>query len=161
MTFRSYQPGDLDAMHALDVLCFAPPFRFSRSAMRRFAEARKARVVIAEDAAELAGFCILHVERARAKPAGYIVTLDVAPPHRRRGLATQLMQRAEQQALEAGCAALALHVFADNEAAMLFYKSLGFIPAHTEHGFYGDGLDALLCVKPLHAGSPPAVLSAA
>jgi len=42
-------------MVALDDVCFEASFRFSRSSMRRFAEAKKARVVVAEEDGELAG----------------------------------------------------------------------------------------------------------
>ena len=61
MRLRGYQADDLDAMHALDVVCFERPFRFTRGAMRRFAEAKKARVVVAEEGDALVGFVILHV----------------------------------------------------------------------------------------------------
>jgi len=61
-------------MFRLDEVCFEEPFRFTHSAMQRFAESRKARAVIAESDAALAGFAILHVEGT----VGYIVTLDVA-----------------------------------------------------------------------------------
>ncbi len=47
-TLRSYRPGDWQAMHALDLLCFAPVFQFSRGAMRSFAETPGAVTVLAE-----------------------------------------------------------------------------------------------------------------
>jgi ribosomal-protein-alanine N-acetyltransferase len=139
MRLREYQTSDLDAMVALDDECFEKPFRFSRAAMRSFAEAKRARVVIAEADGELAGFAILHVERG----AGYVVTLDVAPQQRRVGLATRLMGELAAQARSAGCSEVWLHVFAGNEAAISFYERLGFVFQATVQGFYGAGLDAL------------------
>jgi ribosomal-protein-alanine N-acetyltransferase len=149
ITLRSYRPEDLEALYALDVVCFQPPFRFSRTSMRRFAEARNALVVIAEQSALVAGFCIVHVERVRSQRIGYIVTLDVAPEQRRQGLAQTLMAEAEQQALAAGCGQLALHVHTGNEAALSFYTRIGFSLIGLELGFYGNGLDAQLWRKPL------------
>ncbi len=134
---RDYRTSDLDAMHALDVVCFENPFRFSRGAMRRFAEAKKARVVIAEDEGALVGFVILHIEEVEEGRVGYIVTLDVSPQYRRKGVAGQLMREAERQAQREGCAALMLHVFTGNEPAIRFYESNGFVRSHREEDFYG------------------------
>ncbi len=136
-------------MHALDVVCFERPFRFTRSAMRRFAEARKARLVIAEEEDVLVGFVILHVEDAVQGRVGYIVTLDVSPSHRRRGLAGLLMQAAERDALPEGCLAVVLHVFTGNVAAIRFYEVCGFVRSHQEVNFYGPGMDAWVFSKRL------------
>jgi ribosomal protein S18 acetylase RimI-like enzyme len=150
MTLRGYLPSDLDALVALDDRCFEPPFQFPRSAMRRFAEAKNARVTLAvADDGSLAGFCILHIELAALNPAGYIVTLDVAPEHRCQGVAGELMERAESQAREAGCVAVALHVFPGNAAAVRFYERCGYLFSHRVASFYARGVDALVYHKPL------------
>ncbi len=153
MTLRPYRADDLDAMHALDVICFERPFRFTRSAMRRFAEAGNARVVIAEEHGTLAAFVILHLEHAEGVPYAYIVTLDISPAHRRQGLAGRLMRQAEQQALAEGCAAVVLHVFTGNEAAIRFYEKHEFTRTDREADFYGRAKDALVFHKPLHSTS--------
>lgn len=149
MLLRGYQADDLDAMYALDAVCFERPFRFTRGAMRRFAETKKARVTIAEEQRALAGFVILHMEEAEESRIGYIITLDVAPEQRRRGIARLLMTEAERQACEAGCAALVLHVFTGNEAAIRFYASIGFVRSHREEEFYGPEVDAWVFHKRL------------
>ncbi|MGD0647504.1 MAG: GNAT family N-acetyltransferase [Acidobacteriaceae bacterium] len=151
ITLRPYRVNDLDAMHALDVVCFDKPFRFSRSAMRRFAEAKKARVVIAEDSDALVGFVILDIEDDKEGRFGYIVTLDVSPGHRHRGLAGQLMQEAEREAVREACAAVVLHVFTGNQPAMRFYVGRGFVRSHRENDFYGRGIDAWVFHKPLRS----------
>ncbi len=142
MRLRGYQADDLDAMHALDVVCFERPFRFTRGAMRRFAEVKKARVIIADEGGELVGFVILHLEEDAEGRTGYIITLDVEPAQRRKGIAGILMREVERQARMDGCAALVLHVFAGNEAAIRFYDRVGFVRSHRVEDFYGVGLDA-------------------
>jgi ribosomal-protein-alanine N-acetyltransferase len=149
MNLRPYTPSDLNAMVALDDICFEAPFRFSRASMRSFAQAKNACTVVAESEGTLAGFCILHVERSRRRDLGYIVTLDVAPIHRRKGLARKLMQAAEQMAIADGCTSLVLHVHIANEPALHFYNSLGFAYTDTIPAFYGEGLDALLLHRAL------------
>lgn len=151
ITLRSYREDDLDAMYALDVVCFEKPFRFTHGSMRRFAEARKARVVIAEENDARVGFVILHVERAEEGRVGYIITLDVAPEHRRQGLAGELMREAERLASRDGCVAVLLHVFAGNEPAIRFYESHGFVRSHREPDFYGRAIDAWVFEKLLRS----------
>lgn len=149
IVLRSYAPAYLDAMFRLDVLCFPEPFRFSRSDMRRFAEARNAHVLLALWGEELAGFSIVHVERSRGRLAGYLTTLDVAPEYRRRGLARQLMQGAEEQARVAGCEAMLLHVYTGNDVALALYENLGYTRVSLAADFYGAGLHAWVCRKTL------------
>jgi ribosomal-protein-alanine N-acetyltransferase len=150
VVLRGYRNDDLEAMFRLDLLCFEPRFRFSREQMKRFAASRKARVAIVEIGSQLAGFCIAHVENLPGSgKVGYLVTLDVAPEARRLGLARTLMDRAEADALEAGCVAMMLHVFSGNGAAIGFYERMGYVCSHTAVSFYGAGADALVYHKPL------------
>ena len=149
ITLRNYRAEDLDAMHALDVVCFEPPFRFSRAAMRQFVETRKARVVLAEDGDTLAGFGILHVQRALQERIGYVMTLDVDPSYRFRGVGRQLIAALQAQAQAAGCAMLVLHVFTGNTAAIGFYERNGFRRAHEALSYYAPHVDAWVYRKRL------------
>lgn len=151
MRFREYGESDLGTIFALDEVCFEPPFRFSARAMKQFAEARNALSVIAEmDATqEIAGFCIAHIERARKDLTAYVVTLDVAPQYRRQRLARQMMERIEQQAADAGCDAMVLHVSVENDDAIAFYESGGYERSHLVKNFYGLGRHAYVYRKVL------------
>lgn len=150
MRLREYRREDLSSIFALDEVCFEPPFRFSASAMRQFAEARNALTVVAEtNGGEIAGFCVAHVERVHGGQVAYIVTLDVAPLHRRHGLARQMMERIEDQARGAGCESMALHVSVENSGAIAFYETEGYERSHGVDGFYGLGRDAFVCRKTL------------
>jgi ribosomal protein S18 acetylase RimI-like enzyme len=138
VTLRGYRRSDLEAMVRLDAACFAAVFRFSRRAMRGFAEADEALTVIAEVASELAGFAIAEV----ADGAGYVVTVDVATTWRGRGLGRRLVQELERLAAESGAAAMLLHVHTGNSAAVRLYEALGYVKTGEAKGFYGSGLNA-------------------
>ena len=129
-------------MYALDVICFDERFRFSRSAMLKFAEAKKARVAIAEDGETIAGFAIVHLERVLRVPVAYVVTLDVAPEFRRQGVAGELMLRLEEEARSAGCVEMVLHVFPGNGEAIRFYERAGYERSGVARKFYGAAGDA-------------------
>jgi ribosomal-protein-alanine N-acetyltransferase len=139
---REYRQGDLEAMFALDVACFAEPFRFSRRAMRGFAEAKGAAAVVAEVSAEagaeLMGFCVAQLEG----DVGYVVTLDVAERWRRRGLARRLMEEVEARMRVAGAVGMELHVSVENAGAVAFYEGMGYGRVGRVKGFYGRGGDA-------------------
>jgi ribosomal-protein-alanine N-acetyltransferase len=142
-TLRSYRLGDWKAMHALDLICFEPVFRFSRGAMRGFAEAPGAVTVLAEAEGKLAGFCIAQLEQR----TGYVVTLDVAPTWRRRGLARRLMAEVESRLHSAGAVQMQLHVFPGNAGAIQFYESIGYTRVGVVEDFYARGLHALVYRK--------------
>ena len=146
VTLREYRPGDLEAMYALDVVCFEPVFRFSRRAMRGFAEAPGAMTVVAEAGEELVGFCVAELQ----DQTGYVVTLDVAPAWRRRGLARRLMAEVEARVRAAGGLSMNLHVFTGNEGAIRFYERSGYARTELKRRFYGGaGLDAFVYRKEL------------
>lgn len=150
MRLREYKSSDLRTIFALDEACFEPPFRFSARVMQQFAEARNALTVVAEtEAVEIAGFCIAHVERAGEGLRAYVVTLDVAPDYRRQGLARKMLERIEQQAIEAGCDSIELHVSVENEGAIAFYQREGYERSHVVKSFYGFGRHAYVYQKAL------------
>ncbi len=146
ISLRDYRADDLEAMFRLDVVCFAPEFRFDRASMRAFAEERGAIALVAEGmGGEVVGFVIVHLGRVGAGWLGYVVTLDVAEEWRRRGLAGMLMREAEARAVAAGARWMELHVFTGNAAAIRFYERLGYERSGMRRRFYGaDGLDALV-----------------
>jgi ribosomal-protein-alanine N-acetyltransferase len=150
MRLREYTESDLAAIFALDEVCFEPPFRFSARVMRQFAEARNALTVVAEtETGAIAGFCITHVERAGKGLRAYVVTLDVASQYRRHGVAKRMMERIEQEAIEAGCDSMELHVSVDNHGAIAFYEREGYDRSHLVKGFYGLGRHAYVYRKSL------------
>lgn len=147
--YRKYSSDDLDAMVALDASCFDVPFRFSREAMRRFAEADNAWVILAEDGQGLAGFCIVHRERSVGPPIGYVVTIDVAERSRCQGIGERMLSDAETWVRSWKCVGMMLHVFVRNERALHFYEQLRYRRVGLQKGFYGPGVDAAMYWKDL------------
>lgn len=143
MDFRPYEERDLEAMFLLDVACFEPPFRFSVEDIRRFSAGANAVTVVAEDGGELVGFFI--VERTGTN--AYLVTLDVAPERRGRGIGRELLRRAEMAFPAA--VRMVLHVYQGNERAIRFYEASGYVRAGEMKGFYGRGRDAWVYLKEL------------
>ena len=155
---RDALPADLEAMHRLDQLCFAEPFRFDLPTMRRYASEPNAIALLAHSATtsdpDLLGFVIVNLIRRRALHLAYVTTLDVHPFHRRLGIAATLMRAAEARAAAAQATVLRLHVSTANQDAIRFYEQLGFLPHAFLPGFYGEGFDAHIYSKVLDGSTP-------
>ncbi len=66
--------------------------------------------------------------------AGFMA-VEVAPEHRRRGLATAVMTALARQAMDEGASAGWLQVEAENEGARALYDGMGFSTHHRYHHF--------------------------
>jgi ribosomal-protein-alanine N-acetyltransferase len=151
ITLRNGTPADIEAMYALDLLCFDPPFRFDLRSMRRYATHPDAIVLIAEIAGEIAGFIVVNPTRRRSLHSAYITTLDVHPDHRRHGIARRLVAEAEHRAALTGATSMQLHVHTGNTVAIRFYESAAYQQAMLTPDFYAAGLDAWTYLKPLQS----------
>jgi ribosomal-protein-alanine N-acetyltransferase len=75
----------------------------------------------------------------------HINTLAVAPPNRRKGLATELLKEVLAEARREGARKATLEVRASNAAALALYRRLGFTVAATRPNYYTNPVeDALI-----------------
>ncbi|MEM3403178.1 MAG: ribosomal protein S18-alanine N-acetyltransferase [Nitrososphaeria archaeon] len=73
---------------------------------------------------------------------GHIISIAVLEEHRRKGLATALLQRAIEEFKKHGCETSFLEVRVSNDPAISMYKKLGYHVAQRIRGYYNDGEDA-------------------
>lgn len=127
-SLTSIDEGDLDLLHEMDRNCFAPDVAYDRQEMAYFLRLPGSRGFLAREEDNPAGF-ILFIEN-------HVITLDVLPAFRRRGLGRWLMDLAMEAMAEEGYTAVYLEVDADNEPALGLYRSLGLSegPAFREMG---------------------------
>jgi [ribosomal protein S18]-alanine N-acetyltransferase len=145
---RSYRKQDLAELHQLDQVCFPQEIAYSQAELQHFLSHPRCFCWIAEQAdRKLAGFVITERARRHGLPAGHIVTLDVDPSARRRGLGTLLMQTAENQMKEEGAAVMSLEVAENNATALEFYRGLGFVNRGRIAKYYGGRVDAEIMEK--------------
>jgi ribosomal protein S18 acetylase RimI-like enzyme len=57
---------------------------------------------------------------------GWVYYLAVDPDHRRKGIGTAIMEKAEELLAQMGCSKLNLQIRADNSAVQAFYEKLGY-----------------------------------
>lgn len=87
--------------------------------------------VVAEDQ----GFILARALAGEAE----ILTLAVAPPARRQGLARRLIEHAVVRALALGAESLFLEVADDNVPALGLYRGFGFEVVGRRRGYYARG----------------------
>jgi ribosomal-protein-alanine N-acetyltransferase len=149
MLYRPYQPADFPALYAVEELCFAPAFRFSRSYMRQLIESPDAATWIALDSEELIGFSIVEWTEEPSKPSAYIQTIEVHPSSRGRGIGAELLARSESSARAAGAYSVSLHVDVENAAAIHLYESHGYARQSREEHYYARHRAAYVYEKPI------------
>ena len=146
MKLRPYRAADLPALHTLDQLCFPPGIAYSWAELRSFIEHPSSFTIVAEHGAAIQGFAVVRPVRrsvSGGNRALHILTIDVAPEHRRTGVGSILMRWIFEKAEQLGSAAIVLEVAVDNQAAQEFYKRQGFLVAGTIPGYYNGVTDAL------------------
>ena len=124
---RSFQMRDLAGLHRLDQVCFPQGIAYSRTELQYFLTHPNCSCWIAEEAEDkLAGFVIFERSHRQGRATGHIVTLDIDPVERRRGLGTLLMRTAEEQLKHEGAGVLRLEVAENNPARAAVLSQPGF-----------------------------------
>jgi ribosomal-protein-alanine N-acetyltransferase len=73
-----------------------------------------------------------------------VLTLAVAPPVRRQGIATALLRATRAQVSACGVNALFLEVAIGNAAGLALYRREGFVEVGRRRRYYADSSDALV-----------------
>jgi ribosomal-protein-alanine N-acetyltransferase len=105
----------------------------------------------AGESGAIGGFILCRTVAGEAE----VLTLAVAPAHRRRGVAKLLLGVAMVEARRAGAEAMFLEVAADNAPALALYRGAGFTQVGLRRRYYGpEQVDALVLQRDLN--TPPA-----
>lgn len=139
IVYRDVQPSDLERLWRLDRLCFEPGIAYSRRELARFLGLPRAAGIVAEVGAAVCGFAVGYRNPAEIL---HVVTLDVHPDWRRRGLGRRLLEAILDRAAAAGVELAVLQVDVRNAGAIAFYRTCGFRRSGRLSSYYGRGLDA-------------------
>ena len=86
----------------------------------------------------IAGFAMARLDIRRNAQFGHIVTVDVTPAYRRKGIAQKLLHEIEAMLREKGVKECRLEVREDNSAALSLYQKLGYKKMGILESYYGD-----------------------
>ncbi|MFT3743446.1 MAG: ribosomal protein S18-alanine N-acetyltransferase [Pyrinomonadaceae bacterium] len=95
---------------------------------------------------ELVGFAFVMVKEQNA---AHITTIGVAPEHRRRGIARNLLEHLEKALIQREVGTVMLEVRVGNISAQELYKRCGYTTVQRINKYYSDGEDCFLMIKSL------------
>lgn len=158
LLWRPAVAEDLEDLLALEAACFATD-RLSRRSFRRWLRRTDRVFLVARDAGELLGYVLVLLRRGTRLARLY--SLAVSPRARGRGLAHELLSRAERETRDSGALYLRLEVASNNEAAIRLYRQMGYTQFGLYHDYYEDHSDALRmekCIRPFEPSGDTRVI---
>jgi len=139
MTFKIENASiqDLDKLCKIEMECFSRE-AFSKQQIASLLANYNSLSLVAKINSETVGFIIgmMHIERNSL--VGHILTIDVLPKYRRKGIAQRLLQEIEKIFAEKNVKACRLEVREDNVAALRLYERLGYKRISKLKYYYGD-----------------------
>jgi len=87
---------------------------------------------------QIVGFIIGSVYYERNSLTGHILTIDVLPVHRRKGIATRLLSKMERLFEEKNVKVCRLEVREDNLSALELYRKFGYDEIGKLKNYYGS-----------------------
>ena len=139
MTFKIENASiqDLDKLCKIEMECFSRE-AFSKQQIASLLANYNSLSLVAKINSETVGFIIgmMHIERNSL--VGHILTIDVLPKYRRKGIAQRLLQEIEKIFAEKNVKTCRLEVREDNVAALRLYERLGYKRISKLKYYYGD-----------------------
>jgi ribosomal-protein-alanine acetyltransferase len=127
----------LDELYAIEKQCFKQE-AFSKRHIGYLLTDYNALSLVARVDGEVAGFIIGRIDMERESSTGHILTIDVAPLHHRKGIATKLLNQIEAMFKEKEVRECCLEVREDNAAALSLYLKLGYKRVAKLEHYYRD-----------------------
>ena len=149
MNIRMASIGDLAALADVHARAFAQGW--DEVSLKSLMSGPGASAHAAEDH-EICGFILTRMAADEAE----VITIAVGPDHRRRGLASRLLEQAMAHMVRLGAARMFLEVAAQNLPARKLYEKYGFREVGRRKAYYDDGDEALVLTAdlPLVVGNP-------
>ena len=125
----------LDALYHIELQCFNEE-AFSKHQISYLLTDYNTIGLLAKSNADIAGFIIAQME-SEDKEFGHIVTLNIAPNFRHKGIATKLLLDIEGFLKQRGITECRLEVREDNHSALKLYQTLDYLIVGKLERYYG------------------------
>ena len=126
---------DLDELYRIETDCFERE-AFTKQQIAHLLTDYNSISLVARIDSNIVGFIIGMIYMERKSSAGHILTIDVSPLHRRKGVAEKLLGEIERVFTEKGVKASHLEVREDNVAALRLYQKLGYVIVGRLRNYY-------------------------
>lgn len=126
---------NLDTFYRIELQCFKEE-AFAKQQIAYLLTDFNTISLEAKTDAEIAGFIIAQIEY-EDREFGHIITLNIAPNYRKKGVATKLLNEVECYLRQRGVSECRLEVREDNHAAIKLYHKLGYQTVGKLERYYG------------------------
>ena len=140
VTVRDMLPGDIPAVHELEVRLFPVDAWPLQMFWDELVQPETRRYLVAEGPDGIVGYAGLMC----VEPIADVQTIAVVPEYEGRGIGTALLTDLIAEGRRRGAADILLEVRADNPRAQQLYVRFGFEQIHVRKRYYRDGVDALI-----------------
>ncbi|NWF87798.1 ribosomal protein S18-alanine N-acetyltransferase [Candidatus Bathyarchaeota archaeon] len=137
LTIEDASIRQLDRLYEIETECFKKE-TFTKHQIAHLLTDYNSVSLIAKLNSEIIGFIIGMIYPEKNALAGHILTVDVLPAHRRKGIAKELLIEIERIFKEKGVKSSHLEVREDNVAAIRLYQKLGYQKVAKLKGYYGN-----------------------
>jgi ribosomal-protein-alanine N-acetyltransferase len=151
VSIRPAVAHDLDALAAIDALCFPPGIAYPREEIEFLLLNPTVITLVAERSGTIVGLAALERRRRTRQSARYgeLVTIEVLPEFRGESIGVALYRTLESHLRDWGGNRIHLHVSIENDTAVAFYQRLGFRVVDRVPQYYLRRIDAWQMEKDL------------
>lgn len=127
----------LDRLYEIEMECFEKE-AFTKKQIAQLLMDYNSVGLVAKEDDKILGFIIAIIYVDRNASSGHILTIDVSPAHRRKGIGQMLLQEIEKIFIAKSVRACHLEVREDNVAAISLYRKLGYQKIGKLKNYYGN-----------------------
>jgi ribosomal-protein-alanine acetyltransferase len=127
----------LDRLYEIETECFLEE-AFTKKQIALLLTDYNSISLVAREHGEIVGFIVGVIYPNRKTLSGHILTIDVLPLHRRKGIGQTLLQETECIFVQKGVRTCLLEVREDNTAAIGLYCKLGYKEIGRLENYYGN-----------------------
>ena len=129
----------LDRLYEIEMECFEKE-AFTKQQIAYLLTDHNSVGLIAKLNGEIVGFEIGKASHDGSAVIGHILTIDVSPKYRRKGIGLRFLQEIERVFQQKGAKVCFLEVREDNIAALNLYQEFGYGEVGRLDNYYGNGI---------------------
>ena len=126
----------LDKLYEIEEQCFDQE-AFTKRQISYLLTDYNTIALVAKANNDISGFVIAQVEVENDRVFGHIITVNVAPVYRRKGIGTKMLIEIESLLKQKGIIECQLEVREDNSAALKLYQRIGYQKIGKLENYYG------------------------
>jgi ribosomal-protein-alanine acetyltransferase len=127
----------LERLYEIEMECFKKE-AFTKQQIAQLLQNSNSISLVAKENGNIIGFIIGALSMEDGNIVGHVLTIDVSPSHRRKGVGLKLLQEIEKIFRDRGAKVCRLEVREDNVAAISLYRKLGYRKVGMLKHYYGE-----------------------